>query len=266
MEIENMVFVNTSTIDLGANVSDIRFCTNNNTTTPALKLAITGTATFSSSVTATSGYFSANTGIGTTSPASLLHVGAATNFAITGRTSAVYASADSTTIFTIGRSGVDYPILLDFGVNNASQYATISAIQYTGSNKPLALQPSGGNLLVGTTTDSGEKLQVNGDGLFSGNLSITKDNPKLFLNDNSGGSQNNYSINSQFGIFNLNDETTGGNSVFSYGGGLFNFTGTTTIQTLEIKNGVTAAVAIASTHKVSILINGVQYYLLATNV
>lgn len=50
----NMVFVNTSTINLGDNISDIRFCTNNNTTTPALKLAITGAATFSSSVTATS--------------------------------------------------------------------------------------------------------------------------------------------------------------------------------------------------------------------
>lgn len=50
----NMVFVNTSTINLGANISDIRFCTNNNTTTPALILGITGAATFSSSVTATS--------------------------------------------------------------------------------------------------------------------------------------------------------------------------------------------------------------------
>ena len=50
---------------------------------------------------------------------------------------------------------------------------------------------------------------------LSGDLYVTKDNPKIFLTDNAGGSQNNYSINSNFGIFNLNDETAGGASVFS---------------------------------------------------
>ena len=37
----------------------------------------------------------------------------------------------------------------------------------------LSLQPSGGNLLVGTTTDSGYKLDVNGTGRFSGALTGT---------------------------------------------------------------------------------------------
>jgi hypothetical protein len=48
----NMLFVNKSTLNIGPNFSDIRFCTNNNTTTPALILDVTGAATFSSSVTA----------------------------------------------------------------------------------------------------------------------------------------------------------------------------------------------------------------------
>jgi hypothetical protein len=37
-------------------------------------------------------------------------------------------------------------------------------------------------------------------------------------------------------------------------------------SSIAIANTVTAAVGISSTHKVSILINGVQYYLLASNV
>jgi hypothetical protein len=80
------------------------------------------------------------------------------------------------------------------------------------------------------------KLTGTGAATFSssvtagGDVSITKDNPKLILNDNAGGSQNNYSISSNFGFFNLNDETASGASVFSYGGGLFNFTGAATFS------------------------------------
>jgi hypothetical protein len=42
--------------------------------------------------------------------------------------------------------------------NGASSYGAIQ----TSSSSALALNPSGNNVLIGTTTDNGEKLQVNG--------------------------------------------------------------------------------------------------------
>jgi hypothetical protein len=53
-----------------------------------------------------------------------------------------------------------------------STYGKISAINRGVGNYPLALQPEGGNLLIGTTTDGGQKLQVNGTGYFGGDLTI----------------------------------------------------------------------------------------------
>jgi uncharacterized protein YqkB len=93
---------------------------------------------------------SGNVGIGTTSPLSKLQIGT-TNFDITGRTSAVYGAA-SETIFTIGVTGVDYPQMLDFGVNNGSLYSTISARQFTAAENKLVLQPNGGNVGIGTAS------------------------------------------------------------------------------------------------------------------
>ena len=85
----------------------------------------------------------------------------------------------------------------------------------------------------------------------NGDISITKDNPKLILNDNAGGSQNNYSISSNFGFFNLNDETASGTSVMSYGGGLFNFIGAATfsssVSTTELKlNNISTLIHVSS--------------------
>lgn len=42
-----------------------------------------------------------------------------------------------------------------------------------GWTKDLAIQPYGGNLLIGSTTDSGEKLQVTGTVLITGNITAT---------------------------------------------------------------------------------------------
>jgi hypothetical protein len=107
-----------------------------------------------------------NVGIGTTSPQSKLQIGT-TNFAITGRTSAVYGAA-SETIFTVGVTGVDYPQLLNFGVDQTGLYSTISARQFTvASENKLILQPNGGNVGIGTTSPS-NKLQV-----ANGDMSIT---------------------------------------------------------------------------------------------
>jgi len=93
-----------------------------------------------------------NVGIGTKSPASLLQVGASTNFSISSRTAQVIGSADSETILTVTRSGLDYPQMLDFGVTQSGLYATISARQFTAGETKLVLQPNGGNVGIGTTS------------------------------------------------------------------------------------------------------------------
>ena len=104
------------------------------------------------------------------------------------------------------------------GTNVLLNGNTVGSNAYTST----AYLPLAGGTLTGALSGT--------SATFSGNISITKDNPKLILNDNAGGSQNNYSISSNFGIFNLNDETASGASVMSYGGGLFNFIGATTFS------------------------------------
>lgn len=86
------------------------------------------------------------------------------------------------------------PILFgikDAGLGNTQEAARISAAR---------------NFLVGTTTDAGYKLNVNGTALFSGNVRIDKSNPLLVLNDTSG-------LSAQIGSFsnnlNLIDNATG---------------------------------------------------------
>jgi hypothetical protein len=127
-----------------------------------------------------------NVGIGTTSPASLLYVGAATNFVISGRTASVVGPSDSETILTVTRSGTDYPQMLDFGVSNSGLYSTISARQFTTSENKLILQPNGGNVGIGTTSP-GDKLTVSGG--ITGNT--------LTLNSGAGISVTSYGFLSQ---------------------------------------------------------------------
>jgi hypothetical protein len=109
-----------------------------------------------------------NVAIGMSNPPSLLYVGAATNFVIGGRTTSIVGPADSETILTITRSGLDYPQMLDFGVSQSGLYATISARQFTSEETNLILQPNGGSVGIGTTNPllhtTGSGLVVRGSG------------------------------------------------------------------------------------------------------
>jgi hypothetical protein len=198
----------------------------------------------------------------------------------------------------------------DFGIVGSSNIVFASG---SGGTETLRMSSSK-NLLIGTTTDNGAKLQVNGNGSISGNLTIGgyNNNNKLdiitsnrtSLTAASGGINVNYNgstlgefqtigfswassidYNSRWGM-----GITGTNfgsglaDLFFYVGGnrqmTINSFGRILIGTLTddltsklqvngsiaIGNTVTSAIGIASTHKVSILINGVQYYLLASNV
>jgi hypothetical protein len=127
-----------------------------------------------------------------------------------------------------------------------------------------------GKVQIGSTTDGGELLQVTGTARITSNLQV----PVVF---NTGvltiQAQNNqyafsgtalYPMNDNFrdlGITSTNrwrDLFLGRNAEI---GGTLAVTGA-----LSIGNTVATAVSVASTHKVTIVIGGVTYYLLATNV
>jgi hypothetical protein len=158
-----------------------------------------------------------------------------------------------------------------------------------------------GNVLINTTNDAGQKLQVNGTGYFSSSVGIKDTNlTEIFNvgNRNDNGQyirMNNYSgapntvmggikfyngissgafelarIEYGQGVANVNDGYlkffVGNSGSFTNALTIDQFTNATFTGSINIGNTVAAAVAAPSTHKVSILINGVQYYLLASNV
>jgi len=208
-----------------------------------------------------------NTGLGIST--------AANNF-IQGSASGDYCIFNSSTTAS--------PILFgvyDSGSGNTTEAARISAAR---------------NLLVGTVTDGGYKLSVSGTANISGAVNVnsllskgtiqlgetsnTTANIQLLLSNYS--TVNSYptllfqtpsgSYFSGIGINTSNDLVIGRSSALN---GNFTFqdlkisntTGAATFtSSIAINNTVTAAVAVASTHKVTILIGGVTYYLLASNI
>ena len=133
-----------------------------------------------------------------------------------------------------------------------------------------------GNLLVGTTSDAGYKLDVNGTGRFIqgviasvgsavSSLEIRNESTDApFIGFFRGGTLRNTFQLLTDNSFKLTDASLVANAGLTMGA-LSATTGTFT-SNIEIGNSVSAAVAAPSTHKVSILIGGVQYYLLASNV
>jgi hypothetical protein len=95
-------------------------------------------------------------GIGTTSPQSKLHVegvGVAYNL-IASTGNATFRMGDSATRAT----RKEFYIILD----NTNNRVDIQAVQQGVANRPITLNASGGNVLIGTTTDSIYKLDVSG--------------------------------------------------------------------------------------------------------
>ncbi len=129
--------------------------------TTALSIASTGAATFSSSVTAGGNIdITINAYLG-----GLLRISRAlVDPATTGSADPNYFSRylDSAGSRT-----------LDIGVSNSGAWLQSRDKNSYAVNYPLLLQPNGGNVLIGTTTDNGSKLQVSGAATFSGALSGT---------------------------------------------------------------------------------------------
>jgi hypothetical protein len=89
-------------------------------------------------------------GISTTSPLSKLHV------------------AGTGTVVRFGEESGTTGKQLLFGVDSASGRGEIQAVWQGTANTPLGLNPAGGNVLIGTTTDNGERLQVSGSVINTG--------------------------------------------------------------------------------------------------
>jgi hypothetical protein len=135
------------------------------------------------------------------------------------------------------------------------------------------------NFLIGTTSDAGYKLQVNGTsyvssyGIYLGGLAINGSTSLASAN------RSVFDFSSQNGNWKVYGQDSGTRAGFTLQSATSDGSGITTLMSIDkssfevyfqgpikIGNSVSAAVAAPSTHKVSILINGVQYYLLASNV
>jgi len=96
------------------------------------------------------------------------------NFIIKGQNGVPATSGTITTAVFRVSSGTGLYNVLDFGTNESLDYSWIQSTRANslGTYDYLAIQPNGGNLLVGTLTNAGYKLDVNGTGRFSGSLGI----------------------------------------------------------------------------------------------
>ena len=100
-----------------------------------------------------------NVGIGTTSPSYKLDING--SFRVSGSNGEFIVANTGNDIY-LTRNGASY-----FIANQAS--SVISYLMGTGASQSLFLA-NNGNVLIGTTSDAGYKLDVNGTGRFTGNL------------------------------------------------------------------------------------------------
>jgi hypothetical protein len=114
-----------------------------------------------------------NVGIGTTSPQSLVHASNG-NYRISNETGGTFrgyvfgaTAADSTEYSYLKWEASGGELRL---WNNPAGFGGFFSI-YTNASERMRIT-SGGNVLIGTTTDAGYKLDVNGTGRFSGNVAI----------------------------------------------------------------------------------------------
>jgi hypothetical protein len=131
----------------------------------------------------------------------------------------------------------------------------------------------------GATDDGSTALNVTGAGKFSALITVNLTTAGSAINlvntstNNIFTTYSNASNNTYIGLIGNNGVVQTNNDFEVYTGASYTknltiaSTGAATFSSsIAIGNTVTAAVAVASTHKVSILIGGVQYYLLASNI
>jgi len=118
-----------------------------------------------------------NVGIGTTTPLVSLDIRTSNNSTITPLSS---VPNDSTTLL-VGNTGTNG--ILALGQNNTGQAWLQGRSRLgNGTSQPILLNPLGGNILIGTTTDAGYKLDVNGTARVQGNsFEVTNGTNKIAI-------------------------------------------------------------------------------------
>jgi trimeric autotransporter adhesin len=120
---------------------------------------------------------SGNVGIGTSSPSQLLHVnGGQTRLSTSPK-------ASSNTCLTLGTTDATNPMELIFG-NTTNSYWSIQSVEQGVANRNLAINPSGGNVGIGTSSP-GVKLHV-----ADGQIRVSNSgaiNPSLVFTGSSAG-------------------------------------------------------------------------------
>ena len=108
-----------------------------------------------------------NTGIGLVSPQYKLDVNGTAR--VSGQLTATSNSAEQLVINTL----TDTNRQLLIGYNYTDNYAILQAVHQGIGYKNISLNPNGGNVLIGTTTDAGYKLDVSGTARITGALTGT---------------------------------------------------------------------------------------------
>jgi hypothetical protein len=203
-----------------------------------------------------------NVGIGTTTPTEKLVVTG--NIYTNGTNSNIYIDNGGVggASIKIGVTGTTETYIYSLEANDPLLFGT--------NNTERLRISSAGNLLIGKTTDNGNKLQVEGTAFITGLLTVGGNiysTYKMSIGNSNQTAATCYIQSNDTTVPIMRVQAAGTEDIFngrnSSASLVFRVQDTGEIQ---IGNPVTAAVGIASTHKVSILIGGVQYYLLASNV
>jgi hypothetical protein len=118
----------------------------------------------------------------------------------------------------------------NFGFGNLSPSYRVDITGTLRSTAASYFATSSGNVLIGTTTDNGNKLQINGTGYFSGNVGIGRISPSNKLSViNSGASQGT-------SLFSTDNATN--NSIEVYASGADGYNAAATVMILG-KNSIT---------------------------
>jgi hypothetical protein len=145
-----------------------------------------------------------NLGLGTTSPASKFQIGSVGSTGYSVSNGLAIGNGTQASALDVDASGLNI-------------YSTNNIIFYPNTTERMRIT-SGGNVLIGTTTDAGYKLDVNGTGRFSGSGS----NGYLYVSGNAGTGGSTNPAYVQGMNFSWNKSNGGGESLLTYtnqGGG-----------------------------------------------
>jgi hypothetical protein len=186
-----------------------------------------------------------NVGIGTTSPNAYSNL---TTLTVNGTNGSVIDLTTGGTLY-----GELYSLVNELRVDAVGASSRLGL--FTNSTERMRIT-SGGNVLIGTTTDAGFKFDVNGTGRFSGNLSVGNGTTAVSLGINRGaagdgnglrfqtaGTNNWYvgsaatSTNTDLEIYNHNTATTNLRLSYSTGAATFSSSVTATGLFIGTSNG-----------------------------